>query len=41
MLDYPDERERMGQLGYKRFSDKWNNETQIDGLIRFYEQVLN
>jgi glycosyltransferase involved in cell wall biosynthesis len=40
MIDHPDERERMGQFGYKRVSQEWNNETQINRLIRFYERIL-
>jgi glycosyltransferase involved in cell wall biosynthesis len=40
MMEHTDERERMGQLGYKRVSEEWNNETQVDRLIRFYKRIL-
>jgi glycosyltransferase involved in cell wall biosynthesis len=36
MVEHPEERERMGQLGQQQVSKEWNNETQVDRLIRFY-----
>jgi glycosyltransferase involved in cell wall biosynthesis len=40
MMEHTEERERMGQLGHKRVWEEWNNETQIDRLIRFYKRIL-
>jgi glycosyltransferase involved in cell wall biosynthesis len=40
MMEHPQERERMGRLGQKQVSEDWNNETQIDRLIRFYKKIL-
>jgi glycosyltransferase involved in cell wall biosynthesis len=40
MMEHEEERERMGRLGEKQVSEEWNNETQVDQLIRFYESIL-
>jgi glycosyltransferase involved in cell wall biosynthesis len=40
MMEHPEERERMGRLGQKQVSEEWNNETQVDRLIRFYKKIL-
>jgi glycosyltransferase involved in cell wall biosynthesis len=40
MMNHPGEKERMGQLGQKGVAEEWNNESQIDRLIRFYEHIL-
>jgi glycosyltransferase involved in cell wall biosynthesis len=39
MLEQPEERQRMGRLGQMQISQQWNNETQVDQLIRFYEKI--
>ena len=31
----------MGQRGQEMISNSWNNDHQIDGLIRFYNQIRN
>jgi hypothetical protein len=40
MMEHPEKRERMGRLGHKQVSEEWNNETQVDRLIRFYDYIL-
>ena len=30
----------MGRLAYAQVSEDWNNDRQIDRLIRFYEKIL-
>jgi glycosyltransferase involved in cell wall biosynthesis len=40
MMQHPEDRQRMGQVGEKQFLTRWNNETQVEQLIRFYEQIV-
>jgi glycosyltransferase involved in cell wall biosynthesis len=38
-VEHPAETEEMGRLAYGQVCKDWNNDTQIDGLIRFYEKI--
>jgi hypothetical protein len=40
MLEHPEDRERMARVGAQQFSAEWNNETQVDRLMQFYERIL-
>jgi glycosyltransferase involved in cell wall biosynthesis len=39
LLVHSAEREAMGRAGRRAVEESWNNETQIDGLIGFYERL--
>ena len=41
LLERPAEREAMGRQGQELIFNAWNNDRQIDGLIRFYRQIRN
>ena len=41
LLQKPAELKAMGQRGQQMISNSWNNDHQIDGLIRFYNQIRN
>ena len=41
LLERPAELEAMGQQGQELIFNAWNNDRQIDGLIRFYRQIRN
>jgi len=41
LLQRPEELEAMGQYGRELIFSNWNNDRQIDGLIRFYHQICN
>jgi glycosyltransferase involved in cell wall biosynthesis len=40
VIEHPEATEQMGRLAYTQFSEDWNNDRQIEGLIRFYEKIL-
>ena len=40
LLDHPEAREQMGSVARREVRDQWNNETQVEQLINFYERVL-
>lgn len=39
LLLHADERQRMGRAGREMVAKRWNNESQIDGLVAFYEGI--
>jgi glycosyltransferase involved in cell wall biosynthesis len=41
LLQKPQELEAMGQHGQQMIFNRWNNDQQIDGLVRFYNQIRN
>jgi glycosyltransferase involved in cell wall biosynthesis len=40
VMEHPAETKQMGRLAYAQVSSDWNNDRQIDGLIRFYEKII-
>jgi glycosyltransferase involved in cell wall biosynthesis len=40
VMEHPAETEEMGRAAHAQVCKDWNNDTQIDGLIRFYEKLL-
>lgn len=41
LLRHPEQRETMGRAGRRLVEEQWNNESQIDGLIGFYERICD
>jgi len=39
LLERPDEIAAMGRCGQQRVHETWNNDRQVDGLLRFYDQI--
>ena len=39
LMEHPDEAESMGRFGQKQVFEDWNNEQQINSLVRFYGEV--
>jgi glycosyltransferase involved in cell wall biosynthesis len=39
-IEHPVEMEQIGRLAQKHVYDNWNNDRQIERLIRFYEKIL-
>jgi glycosyltransferase involved in cell wall biosynthesis len=39
LLERPDEVEALGRAGQRLVHEKWNNDRQVEGLLRFYQQI--
>jgi glycosyltransferase involved in cell wall biosynthesis len=40
LLERPDEVEALGRTGQRLVHEKWNNDQQVEQLVRFYQRIL-